>query len=172
MFDVSCCRFGKHGKTRGESRVCNMKVEFPASRLEGLESNVIPVQPISTQYRVKITTVNGQDVQRTIKSQQYTITPAYVFTDYRSQGVTIPYIVLDIAPPPTGTLNHFNLYVAFFRSRGRESIRLLRDSDDAMFYKKHDEELNKENERLTKLDEQTHQWYDEVIRPTQIDNEH
>ena len=41
------------------------------------------------------------------------------------RGVTIPYVLLDIAPPPTGTLNLFILYVALSRSCGRETIRLL-----------------------------------------------
>ncbi|KAJ7865406.1 hypothetical protein B0H13DRAFT_1637101 [Mycena leptocephala] len=55
------------------------------------------------------------------------MTGAYAFTDYRSQGQTIPYVLVDIAKPPTGTLSFFNLYVALSRSSRRETIRLLRD---------------------------------------------
>ncbi|KAJ7692560.1 hypothetical protein B0H17DRAFT_933878 [Mycena rosella] len=58
------------------------------------------------------------------------MTAVYTFTDYRAQGQTIPYVLVDIGTPPSGTLSLFNLYVAFARSSGRESIRLLRDFDD------------------------------------------
>ena len=44
------------------------------------------------------------------------MTAAYAFTDYRSQGQTIPYVIVDIGSPPTGTLSLFNLYVALSRS--------------------------------------------------------
>ena len=36
---------------------------------------------------------------------------AYAFTDFRSQGQTINQVIIDIAPPPRGTLSLFNLYV-------------------------------------------------------------
>lgn len=38
-------------------------------------------------------------VQRSVKKKQYPLTAAYAFTDYRSQGQTIPYVVVDIATP-------------------------------------------------------------------------
>ncbi|KAI0257795.1 hypothetical protein BC834DRAFT_838987, partial [Gloeopeniophorella convolvens] len=45
------------------------------------------------------------------------------FTDYRAQGQTIPKVVVDIAPPPTGaSLSMFSMYVALSRSSaGRAS---------------------------------------------------
>ncbi|KAH9943738.1 hypothetical protein B0H21DRAFT_695357, partial [Amylocystis lapponica] len=53
---------------------------------------------------------------------------AYAFTDYRSQGQTISFVIVDIASPPSGSdLTLFNVYVALSRSSGRHSIRLLRD---------------------------------------------
>jgi ATP-dependent exoDNAse (exonuclease V) alpha subunit len=134
-----------------------------ATRLEGLEHNIIPVQPVSTHYRIKISSTNGKNVQRTIKRQQYALTPAYALTDYWSQGVTIPYVILDIAPPPTGTLNLFNLYVALSRSCGRNTIQLLRDFDDEMFRKPHNVELIAEDGRLKELDISTQLWYNTVM---------
>jgi len=100
-----------------------------ASRLEGLDQGVIPIEPAMASYRVKIPTENGGTFLRTMKRRQFPITPAFAFTDYRSQGQTIPYVVVDIASPPNGNLNLFNLYVALSRSSGRDTIRLLRDFD-------------------------------------------
>ena len=57
-----------------------------------------------------------------MKRHQFPLTVAYAFTDYRSQGQTILYIVVDLAVPSNGTLNLFNLYVALSHSSGRDTI--------------------------------------------------
>ncbi|KAJ8590088.1 hypothetical protein M405DRAFT_687412, partial [Rhizopogon salebrosus TDB-379] len=59
------------------------------------------------------------------------ITAAYASTDYRAQGQTIGHVLVDIATPPTGGLNLFNLYVA----------------------------LSRKDDRLRMLDEQTSSWW-------------
>jgi len=92
-----------------------------------------------------------------------TSTAAYAFTDYRSQGQTILYVIVDIASPPSRGLSLFNLYVALSRSSGRETIRLLRDFDDELFTKKHDSALIREDERLEALDFETRRWYENVV---------
>ena len=104
-----------------------------ATQLEGLEEGIVPIEPISTSYKIKVYTKEGKALQRTIKRLQLPVTAAYAFTDYGSQGQTIQHVIVDIASPPTGTLNLFNLYVALSRSAGRHSIRLLRDFDDRIF---------------------------------------
>jgi ATP-dependent exoDNAse (exonuclease V) alpha subunit len=109
-----------------------------ASKLTGLDDCVIPVEPSSTTYRMTMVTKGGRKGPRTVRRRQFPITAAYAFTDYRSQGQTITYVLVDIAPPPRGTLSLFNLYVALSRSSGRDTIPLLRDFDDDMFKKSHD----------------------------------
>ncbi|KAJ7112356.1 hypothetical protein C8R44DRAFT_742034 [Mycena epipterygia] len=100
--------------------------------------------------------------QRTIRRCQFAMTGAYLFTDYRSQGQTIPYILVDIAAPPTGSLSLFNLYVvALSRSSDRETIHLLRDFDDELFMKSHYPMLLAED-GLKALNEQTERWWDEM----------
>jgi len=74
------------------------------------------------------------------------------FRDYRSQGQTVFYVLVDIATPPTGGLSLFNLYVALSRSSGRESS-LLRDFDDVLLAK---------DDRLDALNEQTLRWWKEM----------
>ncbi|OAX33440.1 hypothetical protein K503DRAFT_775611, partial [Rhizopogon vinicolor AM-OR11-026] len=58
--------------------------------------------------------------------RQLPITPAYSFTDYRSQGHIIANSIIDIA---------FNVYVALSRGRGRGNIRQLRDFDENLLMK-------------------------------------
>ena len=134
-----------------------------ATRLEGLDDCIIPIEPVFTTYHIKVS-VGRRIVQRTVKRKQFPLTAAYAFTDYRSQGQTIPYVVVDIATPPTGGLSLFNLYVALSRSSGRDSIRLLRDFDDKLFEKPHDWALIQEDERLEVLDRQTRIWYEQVVQ--------
>ena len=43
-------------------------------------------------------------MHKTVRRRQSPVTAAYAFTDYRSQGQTLPYVIIDIASPPTGTL--------------------------------------------------------------------
>lgn len=83
-------------------------------------------------------------MKRTVRRRQYPITSAYSFTDYWSQGQTIPYVIVDIAEPPSGTLTLFNLYVALSQSTGRNTIRLLRDFDEQLFRQSHDLDLMEE----------------------------
>ncbi|KAG1816357.1 uncharacterized protein BJ212DRAFT_1271759 [Suillus subaureus] len=77
------------------------------------------------------------------------MTAAYVFTDYRSQGQTIPYVLVDIATPPTGGLNLFNLYIALSQSSGCHCLELLVEDD-----------------RLKELDERTKVWWTKMGKPS------
>lgn len=125
-----------------------------AATLPNLEEGVIPIQRISTRTQIWI-----RRKTRTVTRTQFPITGAYSFTDYRAQGQTIPYVVVDIAPPPTSGLSLFNLYVALSRSSGRNTIRLLRDFDDDTFLQGHVPELLEEDERLGELDVITRMWW-------------
>jgi len=42
-------------------------------------------------------------------------------------------VIVDLAKPPNGKLTPFGAYVALSRSRGRDTIRLLRDFEDKIF---------------------------------------
>ena len=129
-----------------------------AAALPDLEEGVIPIQRISTKTQIR---VRGKT--RTVTRTQFPITAAYSFTDYRAQGQTIPYVVVDIASPPTSGLSLFNLYVALSRSSGRDTIRLLRDFDDETFLQAHVPELLEEDERLEELDAVTKKWWAKIM---------
>ncbi|KAF8484114.1 hypothetical protein JB92DRAFT_2762661 [Gautieria morchelliformis] len=94
---------------------------------------------------------------------QLPITAAYVFTDYRSQGQTIPYMIIDIAPPPSGgQLTLFNYYVALSRSSGQGTIRLLRDFNEKLLMQPLDPFLVQEDARLVELNEETRTWWERM----------
>ena len=126
-----------------------------ATQLTGLEECVIPIKPRTQTFRVKCKQSNGQQMTKTVKWCQFPMTAAYAFTDYCSQGQTIPYVLVDIATPPTRGLNLFNLYVALSRSSSRSTIRLLHDFDEKLFQMSHKPELITEDDRLEELDAET-----------------
>ncbi|KAF8598562.1 hypothetical protein BDV93DRAFT_498589 [Ceratobasidium sp. AG-I] len=104
-----------------------------------------------------------EPVKRSVQRHQFPITPAYAFTDYRSQGQTITAAIIDIAHPPTGRgLNIHNVYVALSRCSGRDNLRILRDFDRTILMKPLELELLKEDERLEGFDAITECWWDRI----------
>ncbi|KAF8425817.1 hypothetical protein L210DRAFT_871327, partial [Boletus edulis BED1] len=96
-----------------------------------------------------------------VTRRQLPLTPAYAFTDYRSQGQTLSCAIVGIGTPPSGTLAPFNIYVALSRCRGPEFIRLLRDFDEKLLMSHPSEYLRVEDERLHQLAKDTQKWWDE-----------
>jgi len=117
-------------------------------RFPGIPEGLIPLTPTKATF-----TVEGRDGKKhKIARKQYPLVPGYAFTDYKSQGQTIECVIIDIGKPLFGHLSPFGVYVALSRSRGRETIRLLRDFDDKLFQNHPSEELRIEMERLEALD--------------------
>jgi hypothetical protein len=131
------------------------------TKLDGLEEGVIPVEVSSKSFQILIL-VEGKYQKCTVHWCQFPMTAAYGFTDYQSQGQTIPYVLVDIASPPTGMLSLFNLYVALSRSSGWSTIRLLRDFDEKLFQSSHDTQLLDEDDRLDRLDKIMKDWWTKI----------
>ena len=92
-----------------------------ASQLDGLDEGIIPVEVATRNFQIKVCTNGGKYVTRSVCRHQCPMTAAYAFTDYRSQGQTLLYVMIDIAKPPTGALDLLNLVVSQFRE-GEHSI--------------------------------------------------
>lgn len=128
-----------------------------AAQLDGLDPGVIPILP-AKKMTIKLQGADGHSIQRTVTRMQLPITPAYAFTDYRSQGQTLSHahVIVDLAQPPTGSqLTNFNYYVALSRSSGRHTIRLLRELDMELLRRPQDAYLEQEDRRLRELNEKT-----------------
>jgi hypothetical protein len=147
-------------------------VKFDRTRapsLSTLDHGLIPIVPIAKTFSINVPSSHSrrsQFTRKTVKRLQLPITGAYAFTDYRSQGQTIPRVIVDIATPPDSgrCLSLFNVYVALSRSAGRQSIRLLRDFDEKTFLQPQDPELLEEDKRITSLNSDTENWWHEYNR--------
>jgi hypothetical protein len=121
---------------------------YPA--FEGLPKGILPIVPTKLSFSIS---PGGQKC--VINSRQLAVTPAYAFTDYKSQGQTIQHVYIDLERPPTGKLTLFSAYVALSRSKGRDRIRLLRGFDPELFTTHPSLDLEAEDARLDGLTEET-----------------
>ncbi|KAJ6486487.1 hypothetical protein C8R47DRAFT_952119, partial [Mycena vitilis] len=87
----------------------------------GLPQGVLPIIPSQLGFSIE---ASGRKCS--ITRRQLAMTPAYAFTDYKSQGQTLGQVYIDLEKPPCGQLTPFSAYVALSRSKGRDGIRLLR----------------------------------------------
>src|SRR6267154_1590811 len=91
----------------GEARPFLVLVIVVTLLVQGnLDSGVLPLTPMQRMFRV---VMGGSE--RVVTQNQLPLTPAYAFTDYRSQGQTISNAIIDIAMPPSDGLSPFNVYV-------------------------------------------------------------
>ncbi|KAF8804157.1 hypothetical protein BYT27DRAFT_7302151 [Phlegmacium glaucopus] len=114
---------------------------------DGIPKGIIPILPSLTTFSVG---VDGQKIK--VQRRQVAIVPGYAFTDYKAQGQTLECVLVDIAKPPSGKLSPFSVYVALSRSRGRKTIRILRDFDAELFMHHPSEDLREDMQRLERLD--------------------
>lgn len=115
-------------------------------RLRGLPAGIIPIFPSRRSFSLK-----GASQKVVIDREQYSLTPAYAFTDYKAQGQTMNSVIVDLAKPLTGSLTPFNAYVSLSRGRGQFSIRLLRNFEEKLFTTHPSEQLRMEDDRLSDL---------------------
>ena len=135
------------------------------TKLDGLDDSVIPIQPITVSRAGLFLDEDNVIRKRFYKRKQIPVTPAYSFTDYKAQGQTMESVLIDIAKPPGKPLSNFNYYVAISRSRGRESIRLLRPFNAKDLERGIPHSLMDEDDRLERLNNYTKTWYrDNVSR--------
>ncbi|KLO18352.1 hypothetical protein SCHPADRAFT_899754 [Schizopora paradoxa] len=139
-------------------------------KLPGLEEGVVPITPIEKPFTCMV----GEE-SRGFTRYQLPMTGADAFTDYRSQGQTIVYVILDLATPPSGgPLTLFNLYVALSRSRGASTVRLLRDFSPALLMSSIDPYLAEEDKRLDELNEETKRrgfkCWSPALKPTVLES--
>ena len=68
--------------------------------------------------------------------------------NHKAQGQTLENIIVDVGTTNNFPVTPFLTYVALSQSRGRDTIRLLRDFNETIFTKYPLEDLQLEDERL------------------------
>ncbi|KAJ3571254.1 hypothetical protein NP233_g3868 [Leucocoprinus birnbaumii] len=123
--------------------------EIPTPHLfDPRRPGLVPITPWEMGFSFETKTMGRLRVRR----QQLPITLAYAFTDYKSQGQTLPAVIVDLAPPPGqgGHLTNFNAYVSLSRVKSRAVIRILREFQESLFTTPPAQSLAYEDQRLAK----------------------
>ncbi|KAJ8517278.1 hypothetical protein ONZ45_g5520 [Pleurotus djamor] len=116
-------------------------------QFKGLKHGIVPVSPAEASFNID--TSDGRDPR--VTRRQLPIIPAYAFTDYKSQGQTIPALFVDLKEPAKNAMTAFNVYVALSRSHGRNTIRLLRAFNTDLLRQPPPMNLIREDVRLAHL---------------------
>ena len=122
-------------------------------QLPGLQKDEIPLEPSIHQFSI------NSNPRCTVTRRQLPLTPGYAFTDIKSQGQTIDYVIVDIGKTTSFALSPTNAYVALSRSRGKNTIRLLCDFENHLFTRHPSQDLRLEDERLNNLAKLTEDQY-------------
>jgi ATP-dependent exoDNAse (exonuclease V) alpha subunit len=112
-----------------------------------LEAGLIPIFPTEVSFNI----CYHHNPKTKVHQRQYPICAGFAFTDHKAQGQTLGKVIIGISTTSHFPVTPCSAYVALSRSRGRDTIRLLRDFDKAIFTKHPSEHLWKEDERLEGL---------------------
>jgi ATP-dependent exoDNAse (exonuclease V) alpha subunit len=118
-------------------------------QVHGILEGLIPMFPDLGSFTIHMST------RTKVQQRQFALTLAYAFTDFKSQGQMIECVIVDLGKTSSFRLDPFHAYVSLSRSRGRETIRLLRDFDHKLLTHHPSDDLQKEDERFVALAEQT-----------------
>ena len=113
----------------------------------GFEPGLIPLFPTKVSFNIRY----RQNPKTKIHQRQYPICAGYAFTDHKAQGQTLEHVLIEVRTTKKFPVTPFSAYVALSRSRGQDSVRLLRDFDDTIFTRHPSEDLRREDERLELL---------------------
>ncbi|KAF5316214.1 hypothetical protein D9619_006531 [Psilocybe cf. subviscida] len=113
--------------------------------LPGLEPDVVPIFPVSTRIDHKIK-VDAQTICSGFTRKQLPLIPAYSYTDFKSQGRTLTYVIVDLY-----TARGQGVYVMLSRVKSIEGLAILRWFPPSKVYSRLSAELRDELERLNAL---------------------
>jgi len=91
--------------------------------LPGLPPSVIAIEPISITYKVGL--------RKAVTCSQFPITLAYAITDYKCQGQTFTWVVVDLKKPRGGYSPTSSPYVQLSRAKTLACLSILRPFDPA-----------------------------------------
>ncbi|KAJ6543476.1 hypothetical protein B0H10DRAFT_1634105, partial [Mycena sp. CBHHK59/15] len=66
-------------------------------RVDGLDDDVVPLFPQSMRIECKVHGADGKMSIQAFTRNQIPIIPAYSYTDFKSQGRTLDYVIVDLA---------------------------------------------------------------------------
>ena len=120
-------------------------------QLDGLPPNVVALDNIKFTYNA------GGD--RSVTLRQFPVILAYAITDYKCQGQTYQFVIVDLKKPSRGGSPSASIYVQLSRCRSLSNLSIMRPFDPAELRAPLSEALLAELAWEERMDEITRQNY-------------
>ena len=123
-----------------------VEISFP-----GLPPSVIGIEPVSLTYNA------GRG--KAVTYFQFPVTLAYAITDYKCQGQTFTWVVVDLKKPSGGYSPTSSPYVQLSRAKTRDRLSILRPFDPAELQSPLSKDLLAELEWQAQMAKETENLY-------------
>ena len=120
-----------------------------------LDEDVVPIFPVTNQFEC-IISVGGCSKKTSISRTHLPLLPAYAYTDYKSQGKSLSYAIVDLH----SARSLQGAYVMLSRVRTLDGLMILRPFSPSKLCGNLSQELRDEFERLQLLTSDTQRLYE------------
>lgn len=146
----------------GVPYACVVYVHVPgAGRVsDDLEEDVVPVFPVLKSFKCQFVSANGVTFKKSVSRRQLPLLPAYAYTDYKSQGKSLDYAIVDL----DSALSLQGAYVMLSRVRRIEGLLVLRPFSQTKICTHASEQLRDEFDRIATEVEKTKLRYERRSR--------
>lgn len=141
------------------AQVVHVRVKGAGKVAVGLEDDIVPIVPITDSFEVKVSGAHGKIQRRSVSRLQVPLMPAYCYTDYKSQGRSLEYAIVDLKS--AGSLQ--GVYVMLSRVKSLKGVAVLRGFPREKIICRTSQELRMELARLNSLDSATNHAYRHLI---------
>lgn len=142
----------KMERRHGVSTAKVVYVEIPGAGhiAPGLPEDWVPIFPEKTSFKAKILR-DGSTLKCNISRFQLPLTPAYCYTDYKAQGRSMDYAIVDLQSARTLQ----GVYVMLSRVRTLSGLAIMQPFMPSKIYGRLSQELRDEMRRLEALADET-----------------
>lgn len=139
----------------------------PLPTLQHLPPKIVPISFEIQSFKMDLSKLlilskfkKGPSI--TVSRRQLPINPGYSFSTYKSQGLTLPEVILDLVAPPPPNVNELALtYVPITRVKNLKDLVFFRDFPLSAIQIQPSLDQKKELARLENLNEKTKRKYNE-----------
>lgn len=130
-----------HG--RRHASVVYVHVDGAGQVCADLDPDIVPIFPEKTYFKCSLK-IDGKLTTKTVSRSQLPLLPAYVYTDYKSQGRSLQMAIVDIA----SARSLQGVYVMLSRVKSLDGLAILRPFSEYKVYQRLSEEIRGEFRRL------------------------
>lgn len=131
-----------------------VKIDWSQLQAPGLPYEVVPILPVSTTFWY----AQPKGLSFNITRKQIPLVPAYAYTDYKSQGRSLKYVIVDL----TYCFSLQSVYVMLSRAKSLDGLAILHFFPPHQISQRLPEEFRIKFDRLTSVGMNTRDNFESV----------